>query len=201
MCLDVSGPQLARLTHSIGQFSHAGSHLPCVELASTMCCMLSASVNLEVYNVGLFGSRQSAAVDPALASLVIAGTDKGREWGLKVLAKNQDGIRSSLAPSESALILTPYLGGFGGDMLFVITDQRSIEFKNGQIKRVLRHDEVAETSLGTMPNGNTMVKIESEASRMDFRQNDPERFSKIIMVEVATPRVGNTICAAIDQFL
>jgi hypothetical protein len=120
---------------------------------------------------------------------------------MKTLAKCQAGIRASLEPAEEPLCLAQYLPGVGAYGLLLVTNRRTAEVKGGQFVRQLRHDEVAETKLGKMPNGNTLVTIESTAAKLDYRQNDPKRFEKIIFLEVATPRIGNAICAAINQFL
>lgn len=151
--------------------------------------------------MGLFGNKAAVDVDPELAAVVTSSTDKDRASALKTLAKCQAGIRASLEPGEQSLCLAQYMPGVGAYGLLLVTNRRTAEVKGGQFVRQLRHDEVAETKLGRMPNGNTLVTIESTAAKLDYRPNDPKRFEKIIFLEVATPRMGNAICAAIDQFL
>ena len=99
------------------------------------------------------------------------------------------------------MCLARYLGPMGGDWLLLVTDRRSVELKKGVIQKQLWHREVEVTRLFTMANGSTMVSVESEASRLDFSPTDPMRYTKIIHVEVATPRVANAICKYIDGHL
>lgn len=152
--------------------------------------------------MGLFGSKaMPEGVDPELASVVIASTEDVRRLTLKCLSNSQGAIQSSLETGERPVCIAWHMGSLGGDMLIVVTNRRSMDVKKRSIVKQLRHEDVAETSLGTLPNGDTNVQIASESSRLDYRPNDPMRFEQIIQFSVRTPRVANRICAAIDQYL
>jgi len=149
--------------------------------------------------MGLFVSK-TADVDVALEALIVASPD-GRKAALKSLAANQDGIKGMLAPDEVAEVISYYMGNFGGDMLLVITNLRSVAMKKGSIKQQLRHDEVAGTTIAQMANGQMLVQIESTASRLDYRPNDTQRFESIMQMQIYTPRQAQTICQAVDRYI
>lgn len=150
----------------------------------------------------LFGGKGPAEVlDRELEAVLVSSPGKAREMAVKCLAKNQAGIRSSLEPGEKPLCIARYMGSMGGDRMLVVTDRRSADFKKGSVAQQLRHGDVAETTLASMSNGDTLLQIESNASRLDYRPNDPMRFEKIIQVQIGTPREAQAICAAIDRFL
>lgn len=151
--------------------------------------------------MGLFSGSAPIDIAPALEAVVVASNDKARKVVLKVLAKSQDGIRADLEPGEQPICIAYYMGSAGGNNILLVTDRRSIEVKKGKFRRQLRHAEVGGTTLGHMPNGDTLVQIESSTARLDYGPNDPERFEHIIQIQVGTPRVANAICAAVDQFL
>jgi hypothetical protein len=92
------------------------------------------------------------------------------------------------------------MGMIGGNMLLV-TNRRTLSLKKGSIKQELLHEDVAETKIGQMPNGDLLIQIESLKSRLDYNQLDNRRFEWIIQLQVGTPRVAQAICAAVDQFL
>jgi hypothetical protein len=53
----------------------------------------------------------------------------------------------------------------------------------------------------TQPSHEIRINIHSNASRLDYAPNDPARWQEIMQVGVATLRIANAICAAIDQYL
>jgi hypothetical protein len=151
--------------------------------------------------MGLFGGLPPTNINPVLESAVVASNDKARDRTLRTLAKSEGGILSGLEPDERPLCVAYYMGEFGGDNVIVVTDRRSIMVKKGKFERQLRHNEVAETTRGQMPNGQILVEILSSHAKLDFRPNDAQRYAHIIQIQVETPRVASAICAAIDQFL
>lgn len=152
--------------------------------------------------MGIFGkSSASDEVGADLAAAVVASSDKTRALTLKSLAESQDVIRRTLAPGEVPVCAAWYMGGMGGNMLLLVTNQRTLSLKKSSIKQELRHEEVAEASIRQFPNGDPLVQIESLRSRLDYKQQDNRRFEWIITVHVGTPRVAQAICAAVDQFL
>jgi hypothetical protein len=52
-----------------------------------------------------------------------------------------------------------------------------------------------------MPNQKLLVAVISKTAELDYAPNDSARFGHIIQFEVSTPRIAQTICAAIDQYL
>lgn len=152
--------------------------------------------------MGIFGKSPSAnEVDADLAAVILADSDKERIQTLKLLADSQDTIRQTLSSGESPVCALWYLGGFGGNMLLLITNKRTLSLKKGSIKQELRHEEVAETKIGQFPNGNPLVQIISLRSKLDYTEQDNRRFEWIIQLTVDTPRSAQAICAAVDQFL
>jgi hypothetical protein len=152
--------------------------------------------------VGIFGKTPSVnEVDADLAAVILAYSDKERTQTLKLLAESQDIIRRTLDSGESPVCAFWHLGGFGGNMLLLITNKRTLSLKKNSIKQELRHEEVAETQIGKFPNGSPLVQIISLKSKLDYRENDNRRFEWIIQFTVDTPRAAQAICAAVDQFL
>jgi hypothetical protein len=152
--------------------------------------------------VSIFGKAPSVnEVDAGLAAVILAYSDKERTQTLKLLAESQDIIRRTLDSGESPVCAFWHLGGFGGNMLLLITNKRTLSLKKNSIKQELRHEEVAETKIGKFPNGSPLVQIISLKSKLDFRENDNRRFEWIIQFTVDTPRAAQAICAAVDQFL
>lgn len=152
--------------------------------------------------MGIFGKSPSAnEVDADLAAVILADSDKERIQTLKLLADSQNTIRQTLSSGESPVCALWYLGGFGGNMLLLITNKRTLSLKKGSIKQELRHEEVAETKIGQFPNGNPLVQIISLKSKLDYTEQDNRRFEWIIQLTVDTPRSAQAICAAVDQFL
>lgn len=152
--------------------------------------------------MGIFGKTPSVnEVDADLAAVILAYSDKERTQTLKLLAESQDIIRRTLDSGESPVCAFWHLGGFGGNMLLLITNKRTLSLKKNSIKQELRHEEVAETQIGKFPNGSPLVQIISMKSKLDYRENDNRRFEWIIQFTVDTPRAAQAICAAVDQFL
>lgn len=152
--------------------------------------------------MGIFGkSATSGEVGADLASVVVASTDKTRAATLKSLAESQDVIRQTLVPGEVPMCAAWYMGGMGGNMLVLVTNQRTLTLKKNSIKQELRHEDVAETSIRPFANGQPLILIESLKSKLDFNEQDNRRFRWIISIQVGTPRVAQAICAAVDQFL
>ena len=152
--------------------------------------------------MGIFGKTPSVnEVDADLAAVVLAYSEKERIQTLKLLADSQDIIRKTLDSGESPVCAFWHLGGFGGNMLLLITNKRTLSLKKSSIKQELRHEEVAETKIGQFPNGNPLVQIISLKSKLDYKEQDNRRFEWIIQLTVDTPRVAQAICAAVDQFL
>ena len=89
----------------------------------------------------------------------------------------------------------------GGNMLVVVTNKRTLTLKKDSIKQQLIHQEVAETTIRQMPNGDCLVEIESKKARLDFNPQDSRRYEHIIQLQVGTPRVAQAVCGAIDRFL
>lgn len=152
--------------------------------------------------MGIFGKAPSVdEVDADLAAVVVASSDKTRTLTLRSLAESQGILRRTLASGEVPVCAAWYMGGLGGNMLLVITNQRTLSLKKGSIKQELRHEEVAETKIGQFPNGDPLVQIISLKSKLDYKEQDNRRFEWIIQLTVGTPRVAQAICAAVDQFL
>jgi hypothetical protein len=152
--------------------------------------------------VGLFGKTSSIdEIDADLAAVIVASSDKTRTLTLKSLADSQDIIRRTLESDEVPVCTAWYMGGLGGNMLLLVTNRRTLSLKKGSIKQELRHQEVAETKIGQMPNGEPLVQIISLKSKLDYNQQDNRRFEWIIQFSVGTPRVAQDICAAVDQFV
>jgi len=152
--------------------------------------------------MGLFGSAP-VDLDPRVAGVLTAPDPARDKAGYKAAAKavsNESGAILANTSSAGDAPLAIAYDSFNNEVL-VVTDRRSFTIKRGKIKKELAHSEVAETKLGSLPNGKILVIIESHESRLDFSPNDPMRFSKIIQVQVSTPRIGNVICAHIDQRL
>lgn len=150
--------------------------------------------------MGLFGSK-SADVDQALAETVVASTDKTHKATLDALARGQAALYAIFEPGERPICSAWYMGMMGGNMLVVVTDQRTLTLKKDSVKQQLRHGEVAETTIRKMPNGDCLVEIESTKARLDFNPQDSRRYDHIIQLQVGTPRVAQAVCAAVDQFL
>ena len=77
-------------------------------------------------------------------------------------------------------------------------------------KRSIDHSyawhDIAETKLYTVAGGQgankgMFVGIETHSSRLDFNPNDAMRHSKILTLQVNTPRIANEVCSYIDQNL
>jgi hypothetical protein len=150
--------------------------------------------------VGLFGNK-SADIDSALADTVVASTDKTQRATLDALARSQASLHAIFEQDERPVCSAWYMGMMGGNMLVVVTNKRTLTLKKDSVKQQLRHGEVAETTIRTMPNGDCLVEIESSKSRLDFNPQDSRRYEHIIQLQVGTPRVAQAVCAAVDQFL
>jgi hypothetical protein len=142
-----------------------------------------------------------AQADASLQVLFVAPPERDksrRKWADKELAKESGAIISELTRTGEVCLVLAHDARSG---MVVVTDQRTFILKRGRIRKQLRHEEVAETMLGTMPNGSTIVTIESIESRLDYSPTDAMRYEKVINVEVATPRIGNIICAHVDHHI
>jgi hypothetical protein len=154
--------------------------------------------------MALFRSRSTPAdpVDPALERLLCGYEEEHRDKAVNKLATLQDAIKKALRSNESLLVIAINLDGIG-TALVVVTNQRSIDFdRKGRVLKELAHHEVAETLLAyRRPTDNWVANIESHSSRRDYRPDDPQRFSGIIVCEVSTREVANLICATVDEHL
>ncbi|MGH9043808.1 MAG: hypothetical protein ACRDVP_03030 [Acidimicrobiales bacterium] len=150
--------------------------------------------------MGLFSSK-SPDVDTALADTVVASTDKTHRATLDALGHSQATLHSIFGQGEVPICSAWYMGMMGGNMLVVVTNQRTLTLKKDSIKQQLGHGEVAETTIRKMPNGDCLVEIESKKSRLDFNLQDSQRYEHIIQLQVGTPRVAQAVCAAVDQYL
>ena len=152
--------------------------------------------------MGIFSKSPAGdEVDADLAAVVVASSEKTRTLTLKSLTDSQAIIRRTLVPGEVPVCAAWYMGMIGGNMLLLVTNQRTLSLKKSSIKQQLRHEEVAETKIGQMANGDLLVQIISLKSRLDYNQQDGRRFEWIIQLQIGTPRVAQAICAAVDQFL
>jgi hypothetical protein len=150
--------------------------------------------------MGIFGEQKQS--DPSLLAVFAAPPDNKKyllSSAQKTLAKESDGIMAILKGTGETCLVVAH--DINDNAILVVTDRRTFTIKRSRIQQELSHQEVAETILGAMPNGNMLVVIESYASRLDYSPNDPMRFEKIISAEVATPRIGNIICTHIDKYL
>lgn len=150
--------------------------------------------------MGIFGEQKQS--DPSLLVVFAAPPDNKKyllSSAQKILTKESDGIMATLKSTGETCLVVAH--DIHDNAILVVTDRRTFTIKHSRIRYELRHQEVAETILKVMPNENMLVQIESYASRLDYSPNDPMRFEKIILVEVATPRIGNIICTHIDKYL
>lgn len=150
--------------------------------------------------MGIFGEQKQS--DPALLAVFAAPPDNKKylqSSAQKRLAKESDGIMAVLKSTGETCLVVAH--DSADDAMLVVTDRRTFTFKRGRIQKEYSHQEVAETTLGAMPNGNMLVQIESQASRLDYSPTDVMRFSAIIQIQVATPRIANIICGHIDKRL
>jgi hypothetical protein len=150
--------------------------------------------------VGLF-SGKSPDVDTALAETIVASTDKTRKLTLDALGHGQATLYRAFEQGEKPICSAWYMGMMGGNMLVVVTNQRTLTLKKDSIKQQLIHQEVAETTIRQMPNGDCLVEIESKKARLDFNPQDSRRYEHVIQLQVGTPRVAQAVCGAIDRFL
>lgn len=146
-------------------------------------------------------TRMQSAVDRAF--LRPPDHDKSRQRSaVRAVASESKSIAASLEPGEK-LLAVAHDGGplstSGG--VLAVTNRRSFVTKHGKVSYQVRHSEVAETDLRASPSNDVVLKIVSHASLQDYGPNDPMRYSKMIMVNVATPRIGNAICSHIDNIV
>lgn len=146
--------------------------------------------------MGIFSKPDLSTLDPAWSATVAdGGKEKSGTFIRSLLVKAAATINATLEPGETILVSAGSLDG-----LLLITDRRSILLRKTKIDKQFRHGEIAETRIFTTET-KVFVAIESTSARLDFNPNDPMRFTKIIQVEVSTPRVANQVCAAVDQYL
>lgn len=152
--------------------------------------------------MGLFGSGASTEISPSVEAVFVSPPehDKYRyKTARKIVARESDAIIQSTKTEN--LLLVAHCQSAMSDAAIVVTDRRSLMVRKGKIEKSLEHSEVAETTIGAMPAGTTLVAILSVASQQDYALNDARRFSEIIQAEVATPRIGNAICAHVDRII
>lgn len=150
----------------------------------------------------LFGP--SAPADTRLVAVFAAPPEHeraARRQAEKALAKESDAIVRIISEADEEPLVIAYDSGSLGSSIVVITNRRSFQIKGGRIRKELAHGEVAETKLGRMPSGRMLVTIESIAAQQDYRPTDPMRFTKIVQVEVDTPRIANLICGQVDRII
>ncbi|MGH4017760.1 MAG: hypothetical protein ACREQV_08045 [Candidatus Binatia bacterium] len=154
-------------------------------------------------DMGIFGNS-SNHMHPTLAAVFASPPEHDRtqrRWAEKALSKEADALMAILGSSgETPLVVAQDTSVIGGNVI-VVTDRRTFQLKRGKIRKELPHSEIAETKLGATSSGSTLVTIESVASQQDYAPNDTARFSQIVLAEVATPRIGNTICGHIDRII
>ena len=148
-------------------------------------------------------SLRGGVLDPTVEQLFIGGCDeRHRDKALRQLAKLQGRILpvlSSLRNDETAELLA--IGSFDGKPsqdLLLVTSQRSIQGVGARFPNELEHSDVIETSI-RRGDYYMIVVIETRTARLDYRPDDTDRFQHMIVFKVATPRVANQICAAIDR--
>jgi hypothetical protein len=151
--------------------------------------------------MGIFSSGGSEQIASRVAAATMLPPDH-EKYRLKV-ARKTIARESAAIMRETAgenILLVAHSSALGsGDQAFVATESRVFTIRKGVVARSFFYAEIAETTLGAMPNGGTFVSIDSIASRQDYAPNDSRRFSQILQLEVATPRIGNAVCAVIDE--
>ncbi|HEY5198657.1 MAG TPA: hypothetical protein VIJ51_16675 [Solirubrobacteraceae bacterium] len=154
--------------------------------------------------MGLF-SRDTAAepLDSAFAAVVIGTSDSDRATATALTTRNQAVIKDLLEHGEEVVCLARHGTALMDDLyLLVVTNRRTLQMnKKGIIQKQLRHTDVVETWIGDSAKRGLIVRIYSEASRLDYAQDDPARMAEIIQCAVGTPRVAQAICAAVDSHL
>lgn len=154
-------------------------------------------------------ARPEQTLDPKIAQLFIGGCDdRHRDDALQMIARKQGGIVSIMsglrdAESPELIAINCLSTGKPHDSVLLVTSQRSIkvELRNAKPYTVnLEHSDVIETKLLRGPSW-MAVQIDTHASRFDFRPDDWRRSQHEIVFKVATPRVANLICQAIDSRL
>jgi hypothetical protein len=143
----------------------------------------------------------SAQVSPALANAFIAPPENMRylhKSAHKELNKEAAALSALLADTgEQCLVIA--LDTSMNSNLVVVTDRRTFQYKRGSVRKEMAHSDVAKTTIGVLPNQDILVEIESHSSRLDYAPNDVDRFQKILMPHVATPRIAQVITAHIDR--
>lgn len=148
--------------------------------------------------MGLFSS--SPTIDASVESVFMPPPEHDRyraKLAQKIVARESAAIVEQTRGER--LLVVAYGQVAMSDAAIVVTDRRAFTIRKGSIQKSLHFSEIAETRLGAMPNGTTLVGIESITSQQDFAPTDQRRFSHIIQAEVATPRIGNAICGHIDR--
>lgn len=148
--------------------------------------------------MGFFSS--SPTIDASVEAVFMPPPEHDRyraKLAAKIVARESAAIVQQTR--GEALLVVAYGQATLSDAAIVVTDKRAFVIRKGSVQLSLSYPEIAETRLGAMPNGTTLVGIESITSQQDFGQGDQRRYSHIIQVEVATPRIGNAICGYIDR--
>lgn len=151
--------------------------------------------------MGLFGGGNEV-IDPSVEAVFMPPPDHDRyrsKLARKIVARESRSIVEQTR-GENLLVVAQCQSAMS-DAAIVVTDARVLVLKKGSVQKSFTHGEVAETRLGAMPNNSTLVTIETTTSQQDFTPNDQRRYSHMIVVEVATPRVGNAICGHIDRII
>lgn len=148
----------------------------------------------------LFGSGSMNATVQAVYQAPPDHDRAGKKYAEKTVAKESDPIAQALNRDE-VLLLVAHDSSLAGGNVVAVTDQRSFVVKRGKVRKELQHYEVAETKLYSTPLNKMLVEIISRSALQDFGPNDPMRYTKIVQVEVATPRIGNSICGHIDRII
>lgn len=140
-------------------------------------------------------------VDSMLAAVFASPPEHNRsqrKWAEKALAKESQSIMTLLRGTGETCLAVAHDHGMDSNVI-VVTNRRTFQMKRGRVRKELAHSAVAETKIGTMPSGDTMVMIESHEARRDYSPSDPMRTNKIIYAEVATPGIAQAIYSPIDQ--
>lgn len=147
--------------------------------------------------MGLF-SKSTDALPPELDAVMCCGPDS-RKYLTQSVSKNLEGLRATLQPGEAVEMLT---FGDGIGEVGVMTSTRAFSMKKGKVTEgPFAWGEIDAVKAGTIPrNGGThVVWLMTAAFRLDYREDDPRRWSQVVRFTTQFPPAAESMLECVAR--